>query len=223
MSARRPLWPLWLMRTLVALLGVGIAAAQAQNPFIEAARESAAVAPSREPAVATAVVRTFIDGCVAHEGEAMRTVDWAINQGFEPVDAHVGLGATVLAGRPGTVLALPGSGAGVLLAIDLDKRCTVWVERGDGPAVRTEFGKAMGALAARGVRVQPALERSVERAGAWRLQLQMRVRRAGGLQDFDVGSVTTLTAQPAVQVLSVAPLPPGEPPPPAEPHVQSTR
>jgi hypothetical protein len=192
--------PGWLLPPLLALC----AAAQAQNPFIEAARASAASSPP-EPAAATMVVRTFIDGCVAHDGESMRTVDWAINQGFEPVEAHAGAGAALLSGRPGTVLVMPGSGGRVLLAIDLDKRCTVWAERSDGPAVRAEFARAVNALALRGTRVQPTLERSVERAGAWRMQLQMRLRRAGGTTDFDVGAVTTLGAQPAAQVLSVAP------------------
>jgi hypothetical protein len=46
----------------------------------------------------------------------------------------------------------------------------------------------------------------VERGGAWRMQLQMRYRRAGGAQDFGVGTVTTLTAQPAAQVLHAAPI-----------------
>jgi hypothetical protein len=135
----------------------------------------------------------------------MKTVDWAINQGWEPVDAHVGSGATLLSGRAGTVFAWPGRG--VLLAIDLDKRCTVWADRADGPAVRLELARALGALAARGARVQTLQERSVERAGAWRMQVQTRFRRVGGAQDFEVGSVTTLTEQPTAQVLSAAPMP----------------
>jgi hypothetical protein len=104
------------------------------------------------------------------------------------------------------VLALPGSASPVLLAIDLDKRCTVWAERGDGPAVRTEFVKAMNALATKGARLQPLQERTVERGGAWRMQLQMRYRRVGGSLDFGVGAVTTLAAPPAAQALSLAPI-----------------
>jgi hypothetical protein len=157
-------------------------AAHAQNPFFEAARANAP--PVQPEATAAAkIVRVFIDGCVANEGESMKTVDWAINQG------------------------LPNSASPVLLAIDLDKRCTVWAERGDGPAVRAEFVKAMNALAAKGARLQPLQERTVERAGAWRMQLQMRYRRVGGSQDFGVGTVTTLAAPPAAQALSLAPLP----------------
>jgi hypothetical protein len=34
----------------------------------------------------------------------------------------------------------------------------------------------------------------------------MRYRRAGGSQDFGVGAVTTLAAQPAAQVLQAAPI-----------------
>ena len=180
-------------------------AAHAQNPFYEAARDNAPVVPAA-PAPAAAVVRVFIDGCVAHEGESMKTVDWAINAGFAPIDAHIGAGAALLSGQPGTVLVMPGSASPVLLAIDLDKRCTVWAERAEGPALRAEFVRAINALAAKGARLQPLQERTVERGGAWRMQLQMRLRRAGGAQDFGVGAVTTLTAQPAAQVLSAAPI-----------------
>ncbi len=191
---------------LAVVLFAAALGAHAQNPFIEAARAAASSAP-REAVAAATLVRVFVEGCIAHDGESMKTVDWAINQGFDASDAHLGPGASLLSGRPGTVMALPGSGgASLLLAIDLDKRCTVWADRSDGPAVRAEFGKAIAALTARGARVQPVLERSIERAGAWRHQLQMRVRRAGGTRDFDVGSVTTLTPQPAAQVLSLAPL-----------------
>jgi hypothetical protein len=179
--------------------------AHAQNPFIEAARANAATLPA-VPAEANAIVRAFFEGCVANEGDAIKTVDWAINQGFEPIDAHEGAGATLLSGQPGTVLTMPGGASPVLLAIDLDKRCTVWAERSDGPAVRAEFAKATSALAAKGARVQPLQERTVERGGAWRTQVQMRYRRAGGLQDFGIGAVTTLSAQPAAQVLNAAPM-----------------
>jgi hypothetical protein len=191
---------------LLSLAGMLASAAHAQNPFYEAARANAPP-PQTAPAAAATIVRVFIDGCVANEGDSMKTVDWAINQGFEPDFARGGAADALLSGQPGTVLALPGSAGSVLLAIDLDRRCTVWAERGDGPAVRAEFIKAMNALAAKGARVQPAQERTVERGGAWRMQLQMRYRRVGGSQDFGVGTVTTLTAPPAAQALSLAPMP----------------
>jgi hypothetical protein len=190
---------------LVVLSGLPAFAAHAQNPFIEAARANAPAAQAVPTAAAT-IVRVFIDGCVAHEGDSMKTVDWAINQGFEPDFEQGSAAQALLSGQPGTVLALPGSASPLLLAIDLDRRCTVWAERGDGPAVRAEFVKAMNALAAKGARVQPAQERTVERGGAWRLQLQIRYRRVGGAQDFGVGAVTTLAAPPAAQALSLAPL-----------------
>jgi hypothetical protein len=190
---------------VLALMASMVLAAHAQNPFIDAARANAPAVPPA-PAAATAVVRAFVDGCVAHEGDSMKTVDWAINAGFEPIDAHTGGGAMLLSGQPGTVFVMPGSASQVLLAIDLDRRCTVWAERADGPALRAEFVKAINALAAKGARLQPMQERTVERGGAWRMQLQMRYRRAGGAQDFGVGTVTTLTAQPAAQVLHAAPI-----------------
>jgi hypothetical protein len=193
-------------RWLLLLLCACAVAAHAQNPFIEAARANGPAVPTAALVSAVAIARAFTDGCVAHEGDSMKTVDWAINQGYEWVDAHSGAGAALLSGQPGTVLAMPGSAATVLLAIDLDKRCTVWAERGDGPALRAEFVKAMNALAAKGARLQPLQERTVERGGAWRMQLQMRYRRTGGSQDWGVGAVTTLTPQPAAQVLSAAPI-----------------
>jgi hypothetical protein len=195
-----------VMQRWVCLMLCAVAmTAQAQNPFIEAARDNAPTVQAA-PAAAATIVRVFIDGCVAHEGESMKTVDWAINQGFEPDFARGGAADVLLSGQPGTVFVMPGSASPVLLAIDLDKRCTVWAERADGPAVRTEFVKAINALAAKGARLQPLQERTVERGGAWRMQLQMRYRRAGGSQDFGVGAVTTLTPQPAAQVLSAAPI-----------------
>jgi hypothetical protein len=191
---------------VLAFAGSLALCAYAQNPFYEAARANA-LPPQTAPAAAARIVSVFIDGCVAHEGDSMKTVDWAINQGFEPDFARGGAAEALLQGQPGTVLALPGSASTVLLAIDLDRRCTVWAERSDGPAVRADFVKAMNALASKGARVQPAQERTVERGGAWRMQLQMRLRRVGGSQDFSVGAVTTLTAQPAAQALSLAPMP----------------
>jgi len=195
-------------RAVVAVLVALGAAAQAQNPFIEAQRESATALPPA-PAAPAAVVRAFIDGCLAHDGDAMKTVDWSINQGYEWFDAATGPGATLLAGRPGTVMSMPGTASRVLLAIDLDKRCTVWADRSEGPQVRAELAKALGALSARGVRVQSAPERSVERAGAWRQQMRWFVRRGEAARAMALDAVTTLAAGPAAQVLSVAPAPDG--------------
>jgi hypothetical protein len=188
---------------VAAWLAGAVAVAQAQNPFIEAAREAAAPAAPL-PTPPEALVQAFIDGCVAHEGDATKTVDWAITQGFVPVDAQAA--ATLLAGRPGTVLGLPGSAGQALLAIDLEQRCTVWAEQADGPALRAALVKALGALVAQGARAQPLQERRLERAGAWRLQLLWRFRRAGGDKDLGLGSVTTLGAQPAAQALSLGPI-----------------
>jgi hypothetical protein len=190
---------------VLALCASTALAAHAQNPFYEASRANAPPAPP-EATAASKIVRVFIEGCVANEGDSMKTVDWAINNGLEPVFEPGSAAEALLSGQPGTVMSLPGSASPVLLAIDLDKRCTVWAERGDGPAVRAEFVKAMNALAAKGARLQPLQERTVERAGAWRMQLQMRYRRVGGSQDFGVGAVTTLAAPPAAQALSLAPM-----------------
>jgi hypothetical protein len=202
---RRRAWPAGGSMTVLVLTASMALTAHAQSPFYEASRANA---PAAQPAptAAAMIVRVFIDGCVANEGESMKTVDWAINQGLEPVFEPGGAAGALLSGQPGTVLAVPDRASPLLLAIDLDKRCTVWAERADGPALRAEFVKAMNALAAKGARLQPLQQRTVERGGAWRMQLQMRYRRAGGTQDFGVGAVTTLAAQPAAQALNVAPM-----------------
>jgi hypothetical protein len=193
---------------VAAALLVASALVRAQNPFIEAARGNAAASGRAEPIAPTTVARAFVEGCLAGEGASMKAVDWALNQGWEPIDAHVPPGATLLEGRAGTVLAMAASAHPVLLAVDLERRCTVWAERADGPALRTELQRALGEQASRGAaRMQPAGERTVERAGAWRQQSQWRWRRAGGSQDFMVGAVTTLAPQPAAQVLNLAPVP----------------
>lgn len=197
-------------RRIALALGLlcALAGARAQNPFIEAAREAAP--PDRpEPLAAAIVVRAFVEGCVAAEGDSSKVVDWALNAGYEPIDSQAGPGATLLSGQSGTVLAMRSDAGQLLVAVDLDRRCTVWAEPADGPAVRAELQRAMGQLASRGgARIQLALERTVDRAGTWRQQLQWRYRREGGTQDYAVGAVTTLTPQPTAQVLQFGPMPP---------------
>jgi hypothetical protein len=82
----------------------------------------------------------------------------------------------------------------------------VWSERALGPGVRNALRQSMADLAAKGAQVQPLVDRSIERAGAWRQFEQMRYRRVGGAQDFAVASVTTLTSRPGVQALNFGPL-----------------
>ena len=155
-----------------------------------------------------AVARLFRDACVQTEGEAGAVVDWALAQGFDPVDPMRGSTDDLLAGQPGSVLAAPGSDNRVLLVAAQGARCTVWAERVSGPGLRLALVEMTGELGGKGARVQLQVERNIERAGAWRSQMQWRYRRVGGSQDFGIGSVTTLTAAPGTQALHFSPLPP---------------
>jgi hypothetical protein len=188
-----------------ALVAAGLAAscAWAQNPFIEAARPDLQE-HTGEPANPADVVRAFVDGCVLTEGDATRAVDWALTAGFVPLDNYSDP-QQLLGGQPGTVLAMGGSHNKVILAVTYEKRCTVWAEHAVGPAVRAAFRQSMSGVAGKTGSVQTTLDRNVERAGAWRQQVQMRYRRTGGAQDFGVGAVTTLSGSPSTQVLNLAP------------------
>jgi hypothetical protein len=154
-----------------------------------------------------AVARLFREACIQTEGQSAAAVDWALAQGFSPVDPMRGSTDELLAGEPGTVLAAPGSDSRVLLVAAQGARCTVWAEQLSGPGLRLAVVEVTGELTGKGARVQLQVERSIERAGAWRTQMQWRYRRVGGSQDFGIGSVTTLTATPGTQALNFAPMP----------------
>lgn len=153
-----------------------------------------------------AAVRVFIEGCVRHEGALTAVVDWALTQGFEPLDASDEGARTLLDGGYGAVLAARAPAEPVLLAVSADGRCTVWAERAPGPLVHQALLLATSQLAKRG-RLQLMVDRTVERAGAWRRHVQWRYRRAGGAQDWALGAVTTLGEAPSAQALQLARLP----------------
>lgn len=161
-------------------------------------------APSATP---DAIVALFIEACVLTEGAMTPAIDRGISRGLNPRDSTLAELRPLLDGQPGTVLAMADVAAPVLLAITPTRRCTVWAEQADGPALRNAFQRALPALASRGIRVQPMFDRTVERAGAWRQQLQLSARRAGGAQDFGLGAVTTLGGTPGSQALQFGPLP----------------
>ncbi|HET7867217.1 MAG TPA: hypothetical protein VFL86_22675 [Burkholderiaceae bacterium] len=203
---------LWISRSLagagpclaVAVLALCVGGAAAQNPFVDATKPDPA-AQKPEPPGAAAIVRAFVEGCVVNEGDPVTATDWALNEGFLPIDPLSDEPKQLLNGQPGTVLSMPGSGGQVLMAVAADRRCTVWTERALGPGVRNALRQSMADLAAKGAQVQPLVDRSIERAGAWRQYEQMRYRRVGGAQDFAVASVTTLTSRPGVQALNFGP------------------
>lgn len=197
------------LRVLPVMLALLCGAAAAQGTEADPA-EPAMRAPWADP---RAVARLFRDACIQTEGQAATAVDWALNEGFVPVDPMRGSTDELLQGEPGSVLAAPGSDSRVLLVAAAGSRCMVWAERSSGPGLRLAMIELLAELGGKGARVQLQAERSVERAGAWRSQMQWRYRRIGGSADYGIGSVTTLTANPGTQALNLAPMPPAMPSP----------
>ena len=139
-------------------------------------------------------------------GEEPAAVDWALSQGFEPVDKQRGDMNGLLSGQTGSVLAAPGTQGHVLLAAAQGRLCTVWADQMSGPAVKLAMVELMGMLSAKGARIQAQPDRNIERAGAWRHQMQWRYRAVGVTQELGVGAVTTLSDAPGTQALHIEPL-----------------
>lgn len=151
------------------------------------------------------VVRIFEQACVSTEGRSTAAIDWALGQGFEPVDP-MRASDTLPDGQAGTVLVAPASDGHVLLAAS-ENQCSVWAEGAPGPSLRLAMAQLVSRLEGRGAKVQVVVNRSVERAGAWRNQAQWRYRAVGASEDLGLGSVTTLNDGPGTQVLHLAPMP----------------
>ncbi len=174
---------------------------------VGAALAQAGPAPLSAWATPQGAARIFVQACVQTSAEEGAAVDWALAQGFEPVDPARGSMEGLLAGQPGSVLAAPGTRGQVLLAAATGRQCTVWAEQMPGPPVRTAMQEALGQLSSRGAKVQLGVDRNFERAGAWRNQLQWRYRAVGASGDLGIGAITTLGDAPGTQGLNVAPLP----------------
>lgn len=153
-----------------------------------------------------AVARVFVEACVLTEGDQTAAVDWAVSNGFDPLDVLSPNVEPLLAGKPGTALAMPGQP--VWLVTATGGPCTVWAERTAGPALHMAFQQAVSQLVGKGAKAEMTLERTIERAGAWRRQVQWRYRRVGGSHDYGLGAVTTLGEQPGAQALHLERLPP---------------
>lgn len=149
------------------------------------------------------LVRWFEDACVRSGAQPGPAVDWALANGFEPVDPMRGDAGSLLEGEPGSVLAAPGAGGRVLLAA-ADSRCSLWAEHEEGPPLRQALAAMVGTLTAKGARAEVEVERSLDKAGAWRGQVQWRYRAVGAAEDLGVGAVTTLANGPGTQVLTVS-------------------
>lgn len=180
----------------------GLPIPQPQDPAFAATPAPAETSTWSTP---QAVATLFEQACLKNEGQAAAVVDWALAQGFEPADALRGNTDGLLAGQPGSVLAAPGSARRVLLVAAQGQQCTVWVEQMAGPPMRLAAAEALGRLGSAGARVKLEVDRNIERAGAWRNQMQWRYRAVGVAQEYSVGAVTTLGANVGTQALNLSP------------------
>lgn len=171
------------------------------------------------------VVTAFEQACVLSAGRAQEAIEWAMANDFESSDAARLAGGSALNGELGTVLIAPQTDGRVMLAVSASQ-CSVWAERTSGPPLRAALLTMIEALSVKGHTASVLSDRSAERAGAWRHQLQWRFRAAGSTTDWNLGAVTTLGNGQGTQVLHFAPgsskPAPGassgvvSPPPPAE-------
>lgn len=168
--------------------------------------EAEVEAPLSAWATPQGAARIFQQACVLTGAEEAAAVDWALAQGFEPVDPMRGSMDSLLAGQAGSVLAAPGTRGRVLLAAATGRQCTVWAEQMNGPAVRTAAIEALSALKFKGARLQLGVDRNFEHSGAWRNQIQWRYRAVGASSDLGLGAITTLGDAPGTQGLNAAPL-----------------
>ncbi len=166
----------------------------------------------------TDVLQVFEQGCLAAAGTTSTVVDWALSQGFEPSDVRQSASdESLLSGRAGAVLVAPGSEGRVLLVAADDGRCSVWADQMAGPPLRLAMRGWLEGLAGRGATIEAQGDRNLQRAGAWRNQLQWRYRATGSSAELALGAITTLAASPGTQLLHLQPLPVSSALPPVSP------
>ena len=145
LTRRQPFGAAVVLVPVSVLLSLFAAAAGAQSlplrqaPIIEPSKAPEPQPAASAPLAAQSVAQVFLDGCVLNEGQPSAVVDWALAQGFEPVDPLRTGAEDLLGGTPGAVLAMPGSAGLVLLAAAQDRRCLVWAESTNGPRLRSAF------------------------------------------------------------------------------------
>jgi hypothetical protein len=151
------------------------------------------------------VARAFVQACLQTEGQPSAAVDWALSQGFEPLDPLRGNADELLSGQPGSVLVAPGSDGRVLLAVAEGQRCTLWVDKAAGPPLKLAMAAVLAEQTTRGAKLSVEVDRAVENAGAWRNHLQWRYRALGARNEFSIVAVTTLLPTPATQAINLSP------------------
>lgn len=190
----------------VFLVAAGLARAQTQVPQPQvSAAELHTAAPPLSPANVDDAVAAFVNGCIAHDGDRQAVVDWAVNNGFQPVDTlQSDAQAQYLGGRVGTVMHHPNDVQIILVAAE-GEQCMVWAENASGPRLGIAFQTAVGTLARGGAQAKTTLQRTVSRGGIWRRQVQVRYKRADGAREYGLGAVTMVNRAPGTQALKFAP------------------
>lgn len=207
-------WKVMRRLWLAMLLALQAAPSVAQSlpwrraPIIEPHQVFQSPLAATAPPTVERVVQIFLDACVLNEGQPTAVIDWALTQGFEPLNPLQADAAELLGGVAGTALAAPGSAGLVVLAATQDGRCVLWAESMNGPRLRTAFHAMVDSLAAQGARLQTVIARNLESGGAWRHQSQWRYRQVGAERDFGLGSATTLADAPGAQLLHFGPIEP---------------
>jgi hypothetical protein len=197
-----------LIAALVCLAGFSTQIA-AENFNADLVRDPTLLSPVNEtsakqnPTVLEAkeIVAIFEQACVQTQGNSPAAIDWALTNSFEPIDmTREGAVQTLLQGQSGSVLAAPNTEGRVMLTVTTTQ-CSVWAERTPGPALRAALSAWLSGLVLKGAKAQALLDRSVERAGAWRHHMKWRYRAVGARHDATLSGLTTLTNTPGTQVL----------------------
>lgn len=193
----------------VAPLGPGAAdpAAPAASGAVEAEGVAGSVVPP-DPTPAEAA-KLFLQACVATRGDVTQAVDQGLQAGLFPYAGDAPIAASLLDGQAGSALVRVQGEAGerisYLLAVVPQVHCTVWVEAAHGPSVHLALLQALDGLRqAGGGELEPVTERTIERSGAWRRQVQWRYRAPAGQSELRLGAVTTLGDTPGFQVLRLS-------------------
>lgn len=186
------------------------AAAPAASSASAAGGDNAAGEPTApvDPTPAEAA-QLFLQACVATRGDATRVVDQGLQAGLFPYAGDAPIAASLLDGQAGSAMVrMQGEAAEqirYLLAVVPQVHCTVWVEAAHGPSVHLALLQALDGLRQTGGgELKPITERTVERSGAWRRQVQWRYRTPAGQPELRFGAVTTLGDMPGFQVLRLS-------------------
>lgn len=191
-----------------AVPAVPATSAASAAPAASDAEGAGATGAPPDPVPAEAA-RLFLQACVATRGDATQVIDQGLQAGLYPYAGDAPIASSLLDGQAGSAMVrMHGQTAeriSYLLAVVPQVHCTVWVEAAHGPSVHLALLQALDGLReADGGELEPVTERTVERSGAWRRQVQWRYRAPAGQSELRFGAVTTLGDTPGFQVLRLS-------------------